>query len=93
MVSGGWKSEKLLVTARIDDTIDRMSSQVKSLKHHIYMKRMQVKCYNEIKENFDENEILIHVDYSENYETSSKVKYKVRILGIQHLAFSLPAAI
>ena len=64
--------KKMLVTAQINDAIDRMNNHVKTLKHHIYIKRMHVKCCNGIKEDLDENEILMHVDYSENYENKQQ---------------------
>ena len=81
------KIKKALVTVAVSDAIDRVNNQVESLKQHIYVKRQQVKCYNEIKENLEEDEILLHVDYSENYENKQQGEIQSAYFG--HTTFSL----
>ena len=75
------------MTVAVSDAIDRVNNQVESLKQHIYVKRQQVKCYNEIKENLEEDEILLHVDYSENYENKQQGEIQRAYFG--HTTFSL----
>ena len=43
-------------------------SSIENQKLHIRRKRMQVVEFNALKENLEENEILVKCDYSENYK-------------------------
>ena len=44
-------------------------NHVTVIKRHIFTKRQQ-KAYNNIKQNLTSYEIMIHLDYSENYKSS-----------------------
>ena len=41
-------------------------NDIKVLKKNIYIKREQQACYNKLKEELGQNEVLLHVNYSEN---------------------------
>ena len=71
----------------IDASIHLLNSTIKTLKHHIQVKRVQFKCYNDAKANLAKNEILIHVDYSESYENKQQRKIQSAYFG--HTTFSI----
>ena len=50
-----------------DDLITLFDEEVRILKNHIFIKRRQHAAYNDLKENLKRGEVLLHVDYSENY--------------------------
>ena len=45
-----------------------LNEKVAILKRHIFIKRCQVKSYNDVKVNLKTNEIILHVDFNENYK-------------------------
>ena len=57
------------------------------MKKHIYVKRQQYACYNKLKEELGENEILLHVDYSENYSNIQQGEMRCAYFG--HDSFSI----
>ena len=50
-----------------DEFLSLFNEEFKVLKKHIYIKRQQHATYNQLKENVKTGEILLHIDYSENY--------------------------
>ena len=61
------KIQKLEIELPSDEIYQKFKNDLKFLKKHIYVKRQQYACYNKLKEELGENEVLLHVDYSENY--------------------------
>ena len=57
------------------------------MKKHIYVKRQQYACYNKLKEELGENEVLLHVDYSENYSNIQQGEMQCAYFG--HDSFSI----
>ena len=60
-------------------------NDIKVLKKNIYIKREQQARYNKLKEELGQNEVLLHVNYSENY---GNVKYRVLTLVTIPFRFS-----
>ena len=48
---------------------------------HIDVKRQQHACYNKLKEELGENEVLLHVDYSENYSNIQQGEMQCAYIG------------
>ena len=73
----GWaredtKLKKTLFKETIDSAIRKFKSTITTLKPHIYVKRVQFNYYNNIKNNLGKSDLLVHVDYSENYENKQQ---------------------
>ena len=49
------------------DANETLNQKVNILKQHIYVQREQYSKYNEIKANLKDNEMLLHVEFAENY--------------------------
>ena len=81
------KLQKVFFKASIDESIHLLNSTIKTLKHHIHVKRVQFKFYNDAKANLAKNEILIHVDYSESYENKQQREIQSAYFG--HTTFSI----
>ena len=67
--------------------VEVFNQQLCTLKRHIYTKREQVNVYNAIKNEIKPGELLIHVDYSENYENRQQNEIQSAYFG--HTTFSL----
>ena len=57
------------------------------LKKHTFTKRQQEIVYNEIKNRLKPGELLVNVDFSENYENKQEDKIQSAYFG--HTTFSL----
>ena len=78
---------KMLATEEIEDCLRIWQEKVTHLKRHIHTKRKQQQEYNRIKNNLQTNEILIHLDYSENYK--SKQQNAIQSAYFGNTSFSL----
>jgi len=55
---------------------------VKTLKRHIHVKRIQNHCFNNLEANLKPNEeILLQVDYSENYVNKDQAQIQSAYFG------------
>ena len=52
----------------VEQCIELLSSKVKTLLLHVYIKREQSKYFEESKTNTNNRKIVIQVDYSENFD-------------------------
>ena len=52
----------------LNDVEDVLVENVCVLKYHLHVQWEQHKTYNEIKNGLKESEMLVHVDFAENYE-------------------------
>ena len=64
-----------------------LDKQISILKQHIFVKRVQVQSYNDMKDNLRSNDILVHVDYSESYENKQQREIQSAYFG--HSSFSI----
>ena len=71
----GTKLKKMLFKESIDSAIRKFTSTMTTLKHHIYVKRIQFNHCNSIKNNSGRNDILVHVDYSEGLQHEMQSAY------------------
>ena len=62
------KVQKVLINVNENDAAADWVSSTENLKLHIRRKRTQVAAFNALKENLEENEILVQCDFSENYK-------------------------
>ena len=63
---------KSQVTLSIEDAPTLWNSKVQRLKEHIFTKRQQQSKILYLKANIKVNEVLIHLDYSENYKSQDQ---------------------
>ena len=56
----------------MSDALDRWQEIVTNLKRHIFNKRQQRSTYFNIRENLMERELLINLDFSENYSNRNQ---------------------
>ena len=61
------KIQKSEIELPCDEICQKFNNDIKVLKKHIYVKRQEHACYNKLKEELGENEVLLHVDYCGNY--------------------------
>ena len=71
----------------IDEALELWQSKVQILKQHIFTKRQQFAEIRRITENLDEDELIIHLDYSENYKCQQQNEIQSACFG--HKQFSL----
>ena len=63
------------------EAIELLNEQLNVLKRHIYVKRVQVKSYNDIKENLKVNELLLLVEFSENNKNKQQNEIQSAYFG------------
>ena len=61
------KTTKISRNLSVTDAIEFLKQQIAVLKRHLLTKRTKTSTYNDVKDNLKQNDLLIHVDYSENY--------------------------
>ena len=81
------KVQKTCLTASRRELVNMFNSKISVLKMHIIVKREQKRFYNNVKDNLEENEVLAHVDYSDNYSIKDQQKIQSAYFG--HNAFSI----
>ena len=64
--------QKVAVTIDKNEIMSRFNDHAKTLKRDIYVKCIQNTKLNSLKANLKCNEVLIQVDYSENYGNKDK---------------------
>ena len=68
------KVQKVLINVNENDAVTGWVLCIENLKLHIRRKRTQVAAFDALKENLEENEILLQCDYSKNYKNLTKSK-------------------
>ena len=81
------KVPKVLINVNENDAVADWVQSIENLKLHIRRKRTQVAAFNALKENLEENKILVQCDYSENYKNLAQEKIQSAYFG--HLCFSI----
>ena len=64
--------EKIEMNLKYEKAIKTWTSSVVNLKQHIHRKHIQVFCFNSIKEDLNNTDVLLHVDFSENYKNANQ---------------------
>ena len=75
------------VILSIEDALTLWNRKVQRLKEHIFTKRQQQSKISYLKANIKVNEVLIHLDYSENYESQDQNEIQNAYFG--RTSFSL----
>ena len=70
---------------------EKLTEMFSTLKSHFYRKRIQSKMYKSHIAELEDNEMIIHVDYSENYKKSSKMKLSLHFTVRVNLLSTLHA--
>ena len=65
----------------MSDALDRWQEIVTNLKRHIFNKRQQRSTYFNIRENLMERELLINLDFSENYSNRNQNEIQSAYFG------------
>ena len=81
------KVQKVACEIEKHDVQDILCEKIKELKQHLHVYWEQHKTYNEIKNGLKPNEILVHVDFAENYENKQQSEVQSAYFG--HDSFSL----
>ena len=81
------KVQKTCLTASHGELVNMFNTQMPVLKKHIFVKREQNTFYNNVKDNLEENEMLVHVDYSKHY--SNKDQEEIQSAYFGHNTFSI----
>ena len=75
--------KKPLVGVSKNEALVLLRQQIKVLKKHIFVKRCQVKHYNELKQNLKKNEIILHVDFNKT-KSSMKISQRTSTILLSH---------
>lgn len=73
--------EKSSTTESGENVSNALAEQIMYIRGHYYRKRVQAKEYVRQIENLKEGEVLIHVDYSENYKNKQQNEIKAAYYG------------
>ena len=72
---------KMQMTLDMSDALDRWHEVVTNLKRYIFNKRQQHSTYVNIRENLTERELLINLDFSENYSNRNQNEIQSACFG------------
>ena len=61
------KITKISRNLSVTDAFESLKQKIAVLKRQLFTKRTQASAYNEVKDKLKQNDLLLHVDYSENY--------------------------
>ena len=81
------KIRKVSRNLSVTDAIESLKQQIALLKRHLFTKRTRASANNEVKDNLKQNDILIHVGYSENY--NNKQQWEIQSACFGHASFSI----
>ena len=81
------KIKKVLANVEPEEAIEVFNKQLSALKKHIFTKRQLAIVYNDIKNRLKPGELLVNVDFSENYENKQQDEIQSAYFG--HTTFSL----
>ena len=72
--------------ADVDEALNLWQSMVQVLKEHIYTKRKQFQEIRRLTDNLSPDELLIHLDYSENYKSKHQNEIQSAYFGNKSLS-------
>ena len=75
------KVRKKCLTASHRELFNMFNPQMPVLKKHIFVKREQNTFHNNVKDNLEENEVLVHVDYSKSYSDKDQQEIQSAYFG------------
>ena len=81
------KIMKISRNLSVTDEIELLRQQIAVFKRHLFTKRTQISAYNEVKDNLKQNDLLIHNDYSGNY--NNKQQWVIQSAYFGHASFRI----
>ena len=81
------KITKISRNLSVTDAIESLKQQIAALKRRLFTKCTQASAHNEVKDNLKQNDLLIHADYSENY--NNKQQWEIQSAYFGHASFSI----
>ena len=81
------KITKISRNLSVTDAIESLKQQIAVLKRHLFTKHTQASTYNEVKNNLKQKDILIHLDYSKNY--NNKQQWEILSAYFGHASSSI----
>lgn len=75
------KTQKVVISLEKEEAWHQWCESVAGLKEHIHRKRSQVGYYNEVKNELQKNECIVHVDYSESYCNKQQAEIQTAYFG------------
>ena len=81
------KVQQIAVEIDLQEANYSLIEKVNILKQHIYIQYEQYRKYNEIKANLKDKEMLLHVDFAENYHNKQRSGIQSAYFG--HTGFSV----
>ena len=72
---------KSRVILSLEDGLELWNTKIQRLKEHIFAKRQQQSKISHLKTHLKSNEILLHVDYSENYKSKDQNEIQSAYFG------------
>ena len=79
--------EKVPIVSTGEETKKVLDDQIAKIKVHSYLMHTQYKKYQDLKDNLKSNVIIVHVDFSENYDNKQQHAIQSAYFGYQ--SFSL----
>ena len=68
--------EKIITKAKysvsFEDAVELMKEKIRILKEHLYVKRTQYAAYVQQKHDLGDDELLVHLDFAENYRNDQQ---------------------
>ena len=62
------KIKKQLYHLNVEDFLKKFQETIEVATRRVDVKQVQVNCYNDINKNLKENDVILDLDYSKNYE-------------------------
>ena len=69
------KIKKISRNLSVTDAFESLKQKIAVLKRQLFTRRTQASAYNEVKDNLKQNDLLLHVDYSENYNNNQSAYF------------------
>ena len=75
------------ISQNLSVTDELLKQQIAVLKRYLFTKRTQTSAYNEVKDNLKQNDLLIHVEYSKNY--NNEQQWEIQGAYFRHASFNI----
>ena len=72
---------KIQMVHDVDDALSLWQKHVTRMKRHMFTKRQQHEVYVNLKEGLSTNEMIVHLDYSENYKSTQQNEIQSAYFG------------
>ena len=81
------KINKSKADVTFKDAVKMFKDDIKTLREHIRIKREQINASHEIKSSFSENNLMLHVDFTESYKNDQQ--YVLQSAYFKNQSFSI----